>query len=95
MKTLVLDTISIDSDGLVNVSVKQVSSDGDLIGRAGFSVAPGADVQESAAAFNARMAENGFAPVQKDDASRIANHAAAAWTPDVLSAYAARTGAAK
>jgi hypothetical protein len=97
-KQTTVDQIEIRPDGTVGIRfAKQVVDDDGTVLSSGWDrstpMAPGCDIDAQMAAVNAGLADLGYPAVTDADIARIKAQAAAAWTPDVISAYAVAVAA--
>ena len=89
MKQLIIDQIEVTNNGIVQVRMHKLSSDGDLIGNHRTSIEPGGDIAAQIAAVNNHMATENFATVPAADVAKLTAICNAAWTPEVIAAYQA------
>lgn len=95
-RTIVSQIEILRPSGAIQLEMKkQVLNDGVVIAE-GFhrtSFAPGTDIDDVKTKISAHLAELGAGPLVDADWSDIAAHAALAWTPDILAAWAAQQAA--
>ena len=82
MKLLIIDQIEITKNGVIQLWMHKLSSDGDMIGLHQTSISPGGDIDAQIAAVNAHMGSEGYAAIPEADVARVKATAAATWTPE-------------
>jgi hypothetical protein len=88
----VLDKIEVTRDGTLQIRFGlEVMNGTQLISSAWHrtSVAPGGDVDAQMASVNAHLSQMGQNAATSDHIATIKSYSSVAWTPDVVSAYAA------
>lgn len=96
-KCVNLSQIEITRLGVIQVRFdKQVVDGGQVISSEYHrtAVPPGGDISAQLTAVNAHLDSMGWPGVSVADIQRIADHAAVAWTSDVIAAFQARQAAA-
>ena len=89
MKQLIIDQIEVTNNGIVQVRMHKLSSDGDLIGNHRTSIEPGGDVDAQISAVNNHMATENYSAISAADVAKLTAICNAAWTPEVIAAYQA------
>lgn len=92
-KSLVIEQIEITSNGIVQVRMHKLSSDGDLIGNHRTLLPPATDIVDQVAAVNAHMATENYSAISAADVAKLTAICNAAWTADVVTAYQAAQAA--
>ncbi|CAB4188681.1 hypothetical protein UFOVP1174_61 [uncultured Caudovirales phage] len=92
-KSLVIEQIEITSNGIVQVRMHKLSSDGDLIGNHRTLLPPATDIADQVAAVNAHMATENYSAISAADVAKLTAICNAAWTPEVIAAYQAAQAA--
>ena len=92
-KSLVIEQIEITSNGIVQVRMHKLSSDGDLIGNHRTLLPPATDIVDQVAAVNAHMATENYSAISAADVAKLTAICNAAWTPEVIAAYQAAQAA--
>lgn len=87
-----LNQIEVTETGIIQARVALDLMDGDVIEARKWrrtSFVPGSDVDVMMGAFNAALSASGWPPIS--DYQAIKDHAAIAWTPEVMAAYQAQS----
>ena len=92
-KSLVIEQIEITSNGIVQVRMHKLSSDGDLIGNHRTLLPPATDIADQVVAVNAHMATENYSAISAADVAKLTAICNAAWTPEVIAAYQAAQAA--
>jgi len=95
MKQLIIDQIEVTSNGIVQVRMHKISSDGDLIGNHRTSFPPAADINTQVAAVNAHMATENYSAISDADVAKLTAICNTVWTAEVIAAYQAAQAAAE
>ena len=94
-KQLIIDQIEVTSNGIVQVRMHKMSSDGDLIGNHRTTLLPATDINAQVAAVNAHMATENYSAIPDADVVKLTAICNAAWTAEVIAAYQAAQAAAE
>ena len=89
-KRTILDQIEITRNGTVQIRWAKEIVDGAQLVTSDYhrtAVPPGRDIDAQIDAVSAHLGTMGWPVVQSDDIQRIKDHAAIAWTPQVISAF--------
>ena len=94
-KTLVVEQIEVSQNGVIQVRMHKLSSDGDLIGNHRTSIPPAGDINAQIASVNAHMATENYLAIPDADVVKLTAICDAAWTAEVVAAYQAAQAAAE
>ena len=89
MKTLTIQKIEVTNNGVIQVLMHKISSDGDLIGNHRTSLPPATDINAQISAVNVHMATENYSAISDSDVAKLTAICNAAWTADVIAAYKA------
>jgi hypothetical protein len=89
MKTLTIQKIEVTNNGVIQVLMHKISSDGDLVGNHRTSLPPATDINAQIAAVNVHMATENYSAISNSDVAKLTAICNAAWTADVIAAYEA------
>jgi hypothetical protein len=94
-KSLIIDQIEVTNNGVVQVRMHKLSSDGDLLGNHRTALPPATDVNAQIAVVNAHMATENYSAIPDADVVKLTAICNAAWTAEVVAAYQAAQAAAE
>jgi hypothetical protein len=94
-KSLIIDQIEVTNNGVVQVRMHKLSSDGDLLGNHRTALPPATDVNAQIAVVNAHMATENYSAIPDADVVKLTAICNAAWTAEVIAAYQAAQAAAE
>ena len=95
MKSLIIDQIEVTKNGIVQVRMHKISSDGDNIGNHRTSIEPAGNISAQIAAVNAHMATENYSAISDADVVKLTAICNVAWTAEVVAAYQAAQAAAE
>jgi hypothetical protein len=93
MKQIIIDQIEVTSNGIVQVRMHKLSSDGDLIGNHRTGLPPATDINNQIAAVNADMAKDNYSAISASDVAKLTAICNTVWTAEVIAAYQAQLAA--
>jgi len=94
-KSLIIDQIEVTNNGVVNVRMHKLSSDGDLLGNHRTALPPATDVTAQIAVVNAHMATENYSAIPDADVVKLTAICNTVWTAEVIAAYQAAQAAAE
>jgi len=93
-KQLTIEQIEVTSNGVIQVRMHKLSSDGDLIGNHRTALPPATDVNTQVnaqiAAVNAHMATENYSAISDADVAKLTAICNVVWTTEVVAAYQAQ-----
>ena len=95
MKSLIIDQIEVTSNGIVQVRMHKLSSDGDLIGNHRTFLPPATDINAQVSAVNAHMATENYSAISDADVAKLTAICNTVWTAECIAAYQAAQAAAE
>jgi hypothetical protein len=90
----VVNKVEITENGTIQVQIKKIFDDKGLkidLGWHRTSLTPGTDCNAQLALVNTHLSQMGFVDISNADWQRVRDHAAVAWTPQVIAEYGANS----
>ena len=94
-KSLIIDQIEVTQNGIVQVRMHKLSSDGDLLGNHRTSFPPATNITAQIASVNAHMATENYSAIPDADVAKLTAICNTVWTAEVIAAYQAAQAAAE